>query len=106
MFVIPPFNETYKQADEKYSDMIKSGWGPTNFWLLASECMRTKGIWLAVCQGDEFHPIADYSAADDPGHALLLGINARIQDRPMNLADVVKLNLYYSHMIFSLKKVG
>jgi len=65
-------------------------WSASKFWLQSAECMRTSGVFLAICENGKFIPVA---RADDPGHALLLGINSKLQNKILSVVDIIKLNL-------------
>jgi len=76
-------------------------------WLKSVKCYRDTGMWLAFYMHDvsdiyegkyeRKSAFADFSLgnpADDPGHALLLTLKAKIQARDMEYEDVAELNLY------------
>lgn len=81
------------EADKTYGNVEKSDWGATNVWLQSADCARETGAWLAICDGSKLLPIASVAAADDPGHAFLLGLIARLKNRPMSVLDVARLNI-------------
>jgi hypothetical protein len=76
----------------QYQDIAKAEWGAANVWLKSAECARQTGAWLSICDGNKLVPFSEFSPADDPGHALLLGIFARLKDRNVSLVDVARLN--------------
>lgn len=78
---------------ENYAEIREADWTATNMWLKSAECARQRGVWLAVCEGDELVPISEYSFGDDPGHALFLGIWAMATGETVALDDVARLNI-------------
>lgn len=93
IFGLLEFAHANKEADRQFSAVEKADWGATNSWIRAAECARETGAWLAICDKSKLLPIADYALADDPGQALLLGLAARLKNRPMSVADVARLNI-------------
>lgn len=77
----------------RYDGVQESDWIPTNMWLKSAECARTRGAWLAVCDGDALVPLSEYSFGDDPGHALFLGLWSMASQQTVSLVDVARLNL-------------
>lgn len=76
-------------------------------WLKSVKCYRDTGMWLAFHMNDvsdiyegkyerksEFADFSLGNPADDPGHAFLLTLKAKIQARDMQYADVAELNMY------------
>lgn len=80
-------------ATEKFSATTRADWEVTNIWITSAECARKTGAWLVICPGGKLAPIANAAVADDPGHALLLGLAARVLDRKMAVVDVARLNI-------------
>jgi hypothetical protein len=71
---------------------MPSDWSATNIWLDSSECALRRGVWLALCEGDNLVPISERAVADDPGHALLLELWSVAAGRRATLVDVARLN--------------
>lgn len=92
-FGIADLRQAESEAIRKFSETARADWEVTNIWIMAAECARKTGAWLAICQDNKLYPIANAAVADDSGHALLLGLAARILDRPMAVVDVAKLNI-------------
>ena len=79
---------------DRFRTMQRSeDWEATNVWLASAECARTTGAWLAICDHGKLVPISEVARADDPGHALLLGLWAKVSTRKLVLLDVVHLNI-------------
>nr|VFJ64511.1 MAG: hypothetical protein BECKFW1821C_GA0114237_10067 [Candidatus Kentron sp. FW] len=93
-FGVFPFNQATERATEEFSGQTEADWPATNVWLQAADCARRTGAWLTICEGEELVPIAHRALADDPGHALFLGLKARLLDRPISLVDVATLNIW------------
>ena len=89
VFGLAPFGAALK-GTERYA---VADWGATNIWLESAECARQRGAWLSICDGDRLVPISEYAIADDPGHALLLGLWARVSDRVLSVPDAFRLNV-------------
>lgn len=81
------------EASNRYRGVAASDWNATNVWLKSAECARETGAWLVICEHGKLLPISDRALADDPGHALILAVWARVADRPMTVIDVAHLNL-------------
>lgn len=86
-----------KRANDIASDRFAGvadtkDWTAAAVWLESAECMRRTGAWLTICRGNTLTPIANYALADDPGHALLLGIGAWALERAMTVLDITRLN--------------
>ncbi len=79
-------------VNRQFYGQSKSDWGAANVWIASAECARETGAWLSICEGNKLYPIAQYALADDPGHAFLLGIIARLKDRSISVSDIAKLN--------------
>lgn len=89
-----PFQIGLHQSERQYSSVVKADWGTVEHWFESAECMRKTNAWLVVCAPDgRLIPLSDQSAADDPGHAFLLSLYAKVQDRPLTLVDVAKFNV-------------
>ena len=84
--------QEYEQAHRQYGELEKASWFATNVWIEAAECARETGAWLTICDNGKLSPIANHLKADDPGHALLLGLAARLKNGSISLVDVAKLN--------------
>jgi hypothetical protein len=88
------FNRTFKDS-ERYgylADIMPSDWLATNVWLESSDCARQRGVWLAICEHGKLVPISERAIADDPGHALLLGLWSIATGKRATLPDVARLN--------------
>lgn len=89
-----PFQRAAQQSELKFASVVKSDWAATTYWLEAAECTRKTNAWLVACTEDgRLIPLSDRSVADDPGHAFLLSLYAKFQDRPLTLVDVAKFNV-------------
>jgi hypothetical protein len=88
------FQRTYTESERygHYADLMRSEWKATNVWLDAADCALERGVWLAVCEQGKLVPISERAIADDPGHALLLGLWAMATRRHADLVDVARLN--------------
>lgn len=84
---------------EQYRQTQEASWAATNVWLQSTDCARTTGAWLAICDGGKLMPISEYAIADDPGHALFLDFWAAASKRKASLAEVAYLN-------FALNSLG
>ncbi len=65
------------QDAERYgfmADIMPSDWKATNIWLDSTDCALERGVWLAICEKGKMIPISERAVADDPGHALILGM--------------------------------
>ena len=79
---------------DRFRTMQRSeDWEATYAWLRSAECTQLTGAWLAICDNGKLVPISEVARADDPGHALLLGLWAKISARKLVLVDVVHLNI-------------
>ena len=94
LLVFGPFQRTFLDADRYgyMTDIMPSDWKATNVWLEAADCALERGAWLAVCDDGKLVPISERAIADDPGHALLLGLWAMAKRSPATLVDVARLN--------------
>ncbi len=81
------------EAAKRYRGDEASDWKATNVWLESAECARRSGALLVICDEGKLVPISDLALADDPGHALVLGLWALAADRSMLVLDVAHLNL-------------
>ncbi len=88
------FWHTYTDAERygHYADLMPSDWKATNVWLAAADCALERGVWLAVCEQGKLVPMSERAIADDPGHALLLGLWSMATRRHADLIDVARLN--------------
>jgi hypothetical protein len=94
LLVFAQFQRTYDDA-ERYgylTDIMPSDWNATNVWLAAADCALERGVWLAICEQGGLVPISERAVADDPGHALILGLWAIIKQGHATLVDVARLN--------------
>lgn len=88
------FGKTFGEA-ERYgylTDIMPGDWAPTNVWLESTDCTLAHGVWLAVCEDGRLIPISERAHADDPGHALLLGLWSAATGKRATLVDVARLN--------------
>ncbi|HZX88875.1 MAG TPA: hypothetical protein VFF19_35190 [Reyranella sp.] len=85
---------TYTDSERygRYADLMPSDWKATNVWLAAADCALERGVWLAVCEQGKLVPMSERAIADDPGHALLLGLWSMATRRHADLIDVARLN--------------
>jgi hypothetical protein len=94
LLVLGPFVRTFEDV-ERYgylADIMPSDWNATNVWLDSTDCAHSRGAWLALCESGKLVPISERAVADDPGHALLLGLWAIAQGKRATLPDVARLN--------------
>jgi hypothetical protein len=94
LLVLGQFQRTMAHA-ERYgylADIMPSEWKATNVWLDAADCALQRGVWLAVCEQDRLVPMSERAVADDPGHALILGLWAIAKRGHATLVDVARLN--------------
>jgi len=88
------FGKTFGEA-ERYgylTDIMPGDWTPTNVWLESTDCTLAHGVWLAVCEDGRLIPISERAQADDPGHALMLGLWSVATGKRATLVDVAQLN--------------
>ena len=78
---------------ERYRTATTAEWGATAVWLKSAACARQSGAWLALCEDGRLLPVSEEAIADDPGHAFLLGLWARLADRDATLLDAAHLNI-------------
>jgi len=78
---------------EPYRTATKAEWGATDVWLKSAACARQSGAWLALCENGKLLPVSEEAIADDPGHAFLLGLWARLAGRDATLLDTARLNI-------------
>ena len=88
------FWHTYADSERygHYVDLMPSDWKATNVWLAAADCALERGVWLAVCEQGKLVPMSERAIADDPGHALLLGLWSMATRQHADLIDVARLN--------------
>ena len=94
LLVFGQFQRSFADA-ERYSyltDIMPSDWRATNIWLEAADCALERGAWLALCEDGKLVPMSERAVADDPGHALLLGLWAIAKRSPATLVEVARLN--------------
>lgn len=89
---IPETRLAFVKAD-RYRTATTAEWGATNVWLKSAACARQTGAWLALCENGKMVPISEQAIADDPGHAFLLGLWARLAGRDATLLDAARLNI-------------
>ena len=89
------FWHTYTDSGRygRYADLMPSDWKATNVWLAAADCALERGVWLAVCEQGKLVPMSERAIADDPGHALLLGLWSMATRQHADLIDVARLNM-------------
>jgi hypothetical protein len=94
LLVLGQFWHTYTDSERygRYADLMPSDWKATNVWLAAADCALERGVWLAVCEQGKLVPMSERAIADDPGHALLLGLWSMATRRHADLIDVARLN--------------
>jgi len=94
LLVCGQFWHTYTDSERygHYADLMPSDWKATNVWLAAADCALERGVWLAVCEQGQLVPMSERAIADDPGHALLLGLWSMATRRHADLIDVARLN--------------
>jgi hypothetical protein len=94
VLVLGQFWHTYTDSERygHYADLMPSDWKATNVWLAAADCALERGVWLAVCEQGKLVPMSERAVADDPGHALLLGLWSMATRRHADLIDVARLN--------------
>lgn len=83
------------------ADGLPPSWSSAAIWVESADCARTTGAILVLCRGGKLVPIADHSAGDDPGQALLLGAYAALTQRVVTQEDVSRMNssLNYAGLI-------
>lgn len=88
------FQRTYTDSGRygHHADIMPSDWKATNVWLSAADCALGRGVWLAVCEQGKLVPMSERAIADDPGHALLLGLWSMATRQRADLIDVARLN--------------
>jgi hypothetical protein len=67
-------------------------------WVRSADCARKTHTLLTICDDNRLSPLNYASPADDPGHALVLDILARVTDRPIDPRAVVKLNTVINYI--------
>ena len=94
LLVLGQFWHTYADSARygRYADLMPSDWKATNVWLAAADCALERGVWLSVCEQGKLVPMSERAIADDPGHALLLGLWSMATRRHADLIDVARLN--------------
>lgn len=93
-FVAWPHLQSTFASSLRYRTVEKIEWDAAKAWLDSASCARRTGALLVICDGDKLLPVSDRALADDPGHALMLGMLARIAGRDADLADAARLNLF------------
>ena len=82
-----------RDAHDKVVPGQKLHWLSATVWLKSSACAAETGAWLAVCVDGRLEPISNYAIADDPGHAFILAMKAKLTQREQNALDIVQVNL-------------
>ncbi len=86
LFVGWPQLDSSLAAALRYKGVTVADYSNLPTWIDSADCLRRLGVWAAHCKGGQLTPLH----ADDPGHAILLGLWARVADRPMDLVDVTR----------------
>jgi len=89
--VWPEFSKSFSSANQ-FRDVTRSDWSATNIWIASAACAKETGAFLAFCGADGLQAINDVSSGDDPGHALILGLYAKIFQKVPTYAGVSELN--------------
>lgn len=76
------------QAKYAFDAETKIEGGTLSSYIRSAECARTTGKVLVLCDGGRIRPISDESAADDPGHALAIGLYSAITGRGVDFRAV------------------
>ena len=71
---------------------LPNTWVAAKQWLNSAECARVHGVLLAGCPNGKLVPFAQISYADDPGHALFLGMYAMARDKQLEPKHVSRFN--------------
>ena len=88
----PQLAASFKDT-QRYASARNTEWVAIDLWLDSARCARQTGVLLVVCENGRLVPISDRSLADDPGHALILGVLATISGKDADLVDVARVNL-------------
>jgi hypothetical protein len=72
-FTVPSYLESIRSGPTK---LTPERYAASATWLESAECARTTGIPLIGCRDNKRVSFVEISQADDPGHALFLGIYA------------------------------
>jgi hypothetical protein len=64
-----------------------------DFWLEAAHCARERWMFLVFCDQERLIPYEEKSLADDPGHALLLGLVGIFGHADPTKRSVVRVNI-------------
>lgn len=94
VFVTWPQMQSTLAASLRYRAIDKVEWDTAKVWLESARCARQTGALLSICQGARLAPISDLALAEDPGHALLLGMLAKFDDKDVDFSDVARINLF------------
>lgn len=73
-------------------------WTTSKIWLQSAECARATLKFLVLCQGDDIVPIANGFGGDDLGHALALELYSAITQKPVQPADISRLNTIVNYL--------
>jgi hypothetical protein len=83
-------NSAWNAAD-RYAAL--SHYQRVDFWLEAARCARERWMILVFCDHESLTPYEEKSLADDPGHALLLGLVGILGRADPTKRSVVKVNI-------------
>jgi hypothetical protein len=76
---------------------LPQNWAATSHWIESAECARLYGKLLVGCPNGDFVPFAEISRADDPGHALLLGLYSMATGKVINFERASMLNTFINY---------
>jgi hypothetical protein len=65
-------------------------------WLRAAKCTQKTRKLFVFCEGDLIKPLEDLSLSDDRGHSLIFSLFALTKSTPVELPDLVRINLVIS----------
>ncbi len=86
-FTVPLYIYSLNRADG-----LQPSWSSAEIWMQSADCARTTGAVLVLCRDGKLVPIADYSAGDDPGQVLALGISAILTQKAATQNDISRMN--------------
>jgi hypothetical protein len=87
-FTVPNYLRSIRSGTE----LTLKDWGSSAIWLESAECARITGIPLIGCRDNKRVPFAEMDPAEDPGHALFLGIYAMARGEQLGPHDIHVLN--------------
>lgn len=87
VFSIPNFVSSLNMAGK-----LEPAWSSAAIWVKSAECARTTKAVLVLCREGRLVPIADVSAGDDPGPALVLSAYAALTGAVVVENDVSRVN--------------